>query len=133
MSQKDAPNPELIKQEEDYLRKVHPTPEEIPGCMKLFDDFLLCNVIGSQLKSLYRYGEMATCSPKLEEFKFCMSLKGMHPEEKRDVWIRRRAEWWARRRTHKSSEDVWDIRTEPLQNYPPRTLDPNIQTPRTIE
>lgn len=54
---------------------------------------------------------MATCSPKLEEFKFCMSLKGMHPEEKRDVWIRRRAEWWARRRAHKSSEDVWDVRT----------------------
>ncbi len=67
--------------------------------------------MGSQMKSLYRYGEMATCSPKLEEFKFCMSLKGMHPEEKRDVWIRRRAEWWARRRMHKSSEDVWDIRT----------------------
>ncbi|TFK93565.1 hypothetical protein K466DRAFT_478437 [Polyporus arcularius HHB13444] len=131
----DAPSPELVKQEEDYLRKVHPTSEEIPGCMKLFDDFLLCNVISSQLKSLYRYGEMATCTPKLEEFKFCMSLKGMHPEEKRDVWIRRRAEWWARRRTHKSSEDVWDVRTEPLQNFPPRKIDPaiSIETPRTIE
>ena len=68
-------------------------------------------VISSQARSLYRYGEMATCSPKLEEFKFCMSLKGMHPEEKRDVWIRRRAEWWARRRAQKSSEDVWDART----------------------
>ena len=68
-------------------------------------------VISSQARSLYRYGEMATCSPKLEDFKFCMSLKGMHPEEKRDVWIRRRAEWWARRRAHKSSEDVWDVRT----------------------
>ena len=54
---------------------------------------------------------MATCSPKMDEFKFCMSLKGMHPEEKRDVWIRRRAEWWARRRAQRSSEDVWDVRT----------------------
>ena len=40
-----------------------------------------------------------------------MSLKGLHPEERRDAWIRRRAEWWARRRLEKSSEDVWDIRT----------------------
>lgn len=37
------PNPEHIKQEEERLRQVYPTPEDIPGCMKLFDDFLLCN------------------------------------------------------------------------------------------
>ena len=36
-------NPELVRQEEERLRKLHPTPEDIPGCMKLFDDFLLCN------------------------------------------------------------------------------------------
>ncbi|OSD05926.1 hypothetical protein PYCCODRAFT_1464625 [Trametes coccinea BRFM310] len=110
MSPEEQPSPELVRQEEEYLRKVHPTPEDIPGCMKLFDDFLLCNG-NSQARSLYRYGEMATCQPKLEDFKFCMSVKGMHPEEKRDVWIRRRAEWWARRRMQKSSEDVWDVRT----------------------
>ena len=68
-------------------------------------------MISAQARSLYRYGEMATCAPKLEDFKFCMSLKGVHPEEKRDLWIRRRAEWWARRRASKSSEDVWDVRT----------------------
>ncbi|KAI0639111.1 hypothetical protein C8Q77DRAFT_1079487 [Trametes polyzona] len=133
MSKEDAVNPELVRQEEEYLRKVHPTPEDIPGCMKLFDDFLLCNVISAQARSLYRYGEMATCAPKLEDFKFCMSLKGVHPEEKRELWIRRRAEWWARRRAGKCSEDVWDVRTEPLQNFPSRTLDPNLQTPRTYE
>ncbi|KAL6306567.1 hypothetical protein BKA93DRAFT_692619, partial [Sparassis latifolia] len=108
-----------VKQEEEYLRRVHPTADDIPGCMKLFDDFLSCNIVGSQVKSLYRYGQMSACSPKLEDFKFCMSIKGLHPERKRDMWIRRRAEWWAERRLGKSSEDVWDIRTEPLQNFPP--------------
>ena len=34
----------------------------------------------------------------------------MHPEEQREAWIRRRAEWWAHRRLEKSSEDVWDLR-----------------------
>jgi len=32
-----------VIQEEAYLRLVHPTPEEVPGCMSLFDDFLSCN------------------------------------------------------------------------------------------
>lgn len=40
-----------------------------------------------------------------------MTLKAMNPENKREAWIRRRAEWWATRRLSKSSEDVWDMRT----------------------
>ena len=32
-----------VKQEEEYLKRLYPTPEDIPGCMKLFDNFLLCN------------------------------------------------------------------------------------------
>ena len=32
-----------VTQEEAYLRKVHPTPADIPKCMGLFDDFLLCH------------------------------------------------------------------------------------------
>jgi hypothetical protein len=149
-----------FSQEETRLRNLHPTPEDIPSCMTVFDDFLACNstpdasphlcqlpgaltqlweslVLGTQLKSIYRFGEMARCSAKWNEFKFCMSVKGLHPEQRRDVWIRRRAEWWARRRVGLSSENVWEMRTyvpclldhhncfspnafrEPLRNYPP--------------
>jgi hypothetical protein len=32
-----------IKQEEEYLRKVHPTVDDVPGCMTLFDEFLQCH------------------------------------------------------------------------------------------
>jgi hypothetical protein len=46
----------------------------------------------------------------MDDFKFCLTLKALHPEEQREAWIRRRAEWWANRRLSKSSEDVWDIR-----------------------
>src|SRR6266404_7024271 len=95
-------------------------------------------VLGTQLKSIYRFGEMAHCSVKWNEFKFCMSTKGLHPEQRRDAWIRHRAEWWARRRLGLSSENVWEMRTyvdlfttthrershrmtcrEPLRDYPP--------------
>lgn len=68
-------------------------------------------VLNAQVKSLYRYGRMSACTRKLEDIKFCMSLKSIHPEQKREAWIRHRAEWWASRRLEKSSEDVWDMRT----------------------
>ena len=155
----------VVSQEETRLRQLHPTPEDIPTCMSVFDDFLSCNsmsssltlsrgfffwrtrlkfkiVLGTQLKSIYRFGEMAHCSAKWDVFKFCISIKGLHPEQRRDAWIRHRAEWWARRRLGLSSENVWEMRTyvgschsrlilsvshrmlaytsrEPLKNYPP--------------
>ncbi|KAH9829263.1 uncharacterized protein C8Q71DRAFT_851811 [Rhodofomes roseus] len=61
---------------------------------------------GQQLTSLCRYGHLSVCGLKLAEFKSFMSLKGLHPEECRNVWILRRAEWQVRRRMEKSSEDV---------------------------
>ena len=34
---------EIVKQEEARLHNLHPTTNDVPGCMKLFDDFLLCH------------------------------------------------------------------------------------------
>ncbi|EIM79909.1 uncharacterized protein STEHIDRAFT_105946 [Stereum hirsutum FP-91666 SS1] len=109
----------IVRQEEDRLRKMHPTPEDIPGCMTVFDDFLKCNLLGNQFRSLWRYGQSANCTTKLQDFKFCMSIARLEPDEKREVWIQRRAEWWARRRTGVSSENVWEARGEPIKDYPP--------------
>jgi hypothetical protein len=67
--------------------------------------------MNSQFKSLWRYGHGADCARKSDEFKACMAQKGAHPEERRDAWIARRAEWWAARRLDRSSEDVWELRT----------------------
>ncbi|KAG6877470.1 hypothetical protein C0993_007087 [Termitomyces sp. T159_Od127] len=99
-----------VRQEEANLRALYPTAEDIPGCISLFDTYLSCSVIRNQIKSIYRYGERPVCGPKFEDFKFCFSLKSLDPEERRDLWISRRAEWWAHRRLTKSSEDIWDIR-----------------------
>jgi len=104
-----------VEQEEARLRLLHPTPSDVPGCFNSFDDFLACGLIRNQIKSLYRFGHRTTdCDRKFDEFKFCLTLKVMHPEERREAWIRRRAEWWAQRRLGKSSENVWDIRKEPI-------------------
>jgi hypothetical protein len=67
--------------------------------------------MNSQMKSLYRFGRSAECAYKLEDFKWCIGNKNLSPDDKRDAWIRRRAEWWAHRRLGKSSEDVWEVRS----------------------
>ncbi|KAI0344793.1 hypothetical protein BDW22DRAFT_1326732 [Trametopsis cervina] len=108
-----------VKQEIAHLKKIYPSPEDIPSCLSLMDTFLSCHILNHQMRSLYRYGQMSECAQKGEDFKFCMSNKSLHEQEKYEAWIHRRAEWWAKRRLAKSSEDVWNIRSEPLQNYPP--------------
>ncbi|KAG8952872.1 hypothetical protein FRC03_011971 [Tulasnella sp. 419] len=110
-----------VKQEEERLSVLHPTSDDIPSCTRLLDDFFLCYAVGSQMKSIYRYGQAAECRAKFEDFKFCLSNKTLSQEEKRNAWIHRRAEWWASRRINGSSEDVWDLRTASLKDFPPRT------------
>ncbi|KAG8863237.1 hypothetical protein FRC20_010821 [Serendipita sp. 405] len=110
---------EVVQQEYKHLSKVHPKPKDTPSCMQLFQLVMGCNGIKNHVTNLYREGQMANCSEKWEDTKFCMSMRTKSPEERREAWLMRRAEWWAKRRTSGSSEDVWDIRTESLPNYPP--------------
>ncbi|KAJ3988489.1 hypothetical protein F5890DRAFT_1453489 [Lentinula detonsa] len=132
MSQLNSDFEKAVKQEEAYIRLVHPTPEETPTCINLFDTYLACNAIRSQIKSFYRYGERTHCSQKLEDFKFCLGLTRMEPEERRDVWIRKRAEWWAHRRLAKSSEDVWEMREQPPTNFPKIMTEDDIRSSTTV-
>ena len=81
----------------------------IPRC-RLQLSLTSSTVLASQLKSLYRYGHMAHCGQKLDDFKFCISHRALDLEDRREVWLRRRATWWAERRLGKSSEDVWEMR-----------------------
>ncbi|TYJ59088.1 hypothetical protein B9479_000077 [Cryptococcus floricola] len=109
----------MLADETSIQEAQYPTYDEVPGCMRLLDEFLMCYALVPQLRSFYRRGEMSDCTWKFQDFKYCMSLKSSDPEEKRQLWIKRRAEWWAQRRLNRSSEDVWDLRTERLDNFPP--------------
>lgn len=87
---------------------------------------------------------MAECADKTADFKFCLTMRSLSPEERRDAWLRHRAEWWATRRTTQSSEDVWEVRKyafsclflvdvcvfmafygyrKPLEGFPPPPID----------
>ena len=110
-------------------RRFSPLPWRVPSYRTFLLSHMSRAVVGSQVKSLYRHGRMSECHDKMEDFKFCMSLKSMEPEAKRDVWIRRRAEWWANRRLGKSSENVWDVRKYASSYFPSTSLitSPNNQ------
>lgn len=85
---------------------------KLPSLIARLTFFYLSRIaLVPQLRNIYRHGELHNCSWKFQDFKYCMSLKSEDPEGKRELWVKRRAEWWARRRVGVSSEDVWDVRT----------------------
>ncbi|GAA6020640.1 hypothetical protein JCM11491_001130 [Sporobolomyces phaffii] len=102
----------LVEEELPIQRHSVAMEGGMPSCLTLFDNFLLCYSLASQTKSVYRHGAPRDCSPKFEDFKFCMSVKSLSEERKQEVWVKRRAEWWAQRRLGRSSEDVWDAKTD---------------------
>lgn len=78
------------------------------SCLTAFDNLLLCYSLANQLKSVYRYGELNhTCPAKLDDFKFCLSLKALDKDKRAALWHQRKAETILNK---PNSEDVWDKR-----------------------
>lgn len=123
---------QLVQEELPVQRASLAMQGGAPTCMTLFDEFFSCfcesstphrrpilvpdrshsiAALGNQARALYRYGHAKDCTPKFEEFKFCMSIKSLSDERREEVWVRRRAEMWARRRMGRCSDDVWTSRT----------------------
>ena len=107
---------ESLVQEDVAYHKACTPLSELPSCTSLFDKYLACFALGPQLKHIYRYGGMQDCKHKLDEFKFCLTMKGMSQEEKYEAWVRRKAEYTAEKRLgRQSSEMVWDLRRDPME------------------
>lgn len=130
----DADHPPPIRRDFDYLVKEElalqaaSIPDnEIPSCLTLFDRWLSCYALGVQFKNAYRYGEIADCAPRKEDFKFCLTLRQQDPAVRRHEYLLRRAEEQAhRRKGFRTSEAVWEMRRDPLLSpdyvddlYPP--------------
>ncbi|KAF6767574.1 Protein of unknown function DUF3128 [Kalmanozyma brasiliensis GHG001] len=102
---------------EDIVYHKASTPiDEMPSCTSMFDKWAQCFALGPQLKAVYRYGGLQDCRGKLDDFKYCLTLKGMTQEERYEAWIRRKAEKTAEARLGKqSSENVWELRRDPTE------------------
>ncbi|KAI9860977.1 MAG: hypothetical protein M1824_002743 [Vezdaea acicularis] len=85
------------------------------SCREAFDSAFYCQSLGGQFNNVYRHGGLRNCSEHWGNFWFCMRTKG-HSEPQKSAMIRnhyrKRA---AKYKTGPSSEDVWKVRTEPLE------------------
>ncbi|CAD6892489.1 unnamed protein product [Tilletia caries] len=103
----------LLKQEL-AIQSAAMSKDEMPSCTTLFDRCLSCFALFPQLNAIYRHGSFSSCEDKVDDWKACLSLRGLDPDEKYRAWIQRRAEMAARKRMSKqTTEDVWTFRFTP--------------------
>ena len=87
------------------------------SCRAAFDSAFHCQSLGGQFISVYRYGNMRSCSDHWSHFWFCMRTnRGFMNEEER----KRKIQTWywekdSKYRNGASSEDVWRPRSKRLE------------------
>ncbi|KAK1145455.1 hypothetical protein N8T08_004330 [Aspergillus melleus] len=85
------------------------------SCRSAFDYAFFCQSFGGQFVNVYRYGELRSCSEHWDNFWLCMKTRTWS-EASRKKAIRDHNRMKAIKfKTGPSSEDVWDLRTEPVQ------------------
>ncbi|KZZ96911.1 hypothetical protein AAP_00554 [Ascosphaera apis ARSEF 7405] len=91
-------------------------PREM-SCRSAFDYAFFCQSFGGQFVNVYRYGGLRSCSDRWSEFWFCMRTNQL-PDGERQAAI---ADYYRKKaikyKTGPSSEDVWEMRTEPVKTF----------------
>ncbi|KLJ11338.1 hypothetical protein EMPG_13388 [Blastomyces silverae] len=85
------------------------------SCRSAFDYAFFCQSFGGQWVNVYRYGELRSCSEHWSDFWFCMRTRSYSEEEKAKMVSDRYRKKAVKYKTGPSSEDVWDVRTEPVR------------------
>ena len=86
------------------------------SCRSSFDYAMFCQSFGGQFVNVYRYGAFRSCSNHWDDFWLCMRTRQWNKEDRQKAiqeHYRKKAVKW---KTGPSSEDVWEVRTEPVKN-----------------
>ncbi|TGZ76564.1 hypothetical protein EX30DRAFT_324546 [Ascodesmis nigricans] len=86
------------------------------NCLTAFDEMYYCFSLGGQFLNVYRYGGWRDCSEKSADWRFCMRTKAMGPIKRKAMIMARNKEKAARFKQGPNSEDIWELRKEPLKN-----------------
>ena len=103
-----SPSPEDITPDSLY-------PTEI-SCRSAFDYAMFCQTFGGQFVNVYRYGSYRSCKTHWDDFWLCMRTRQWDDKDRKAAiheHYRKRAIRW---KTGPSSEDVWEVRTEPAKD-----------------
>ncbi|KAK6534356.1 hypothetical protein TWF281_005679 [Arthrobotrys megalospora] len=99
--------------QQNFQDTLYPTTM---SCREAFDELYFCYSLGGQFKNLYRYGTYRQCEDKSSDFWFCMRTKMYGPNTKKEMIVKYHKEKEAEKyKRGPSSEDVWKVRTEPLE------------------
>ncbi|KAI9725510.1 MAG: hypothetical protein M1828_003181 [Chrysothrix sp. TS-e1954] len=85
------------------------------SCRQAFDAAYVCSGLAGQARNLYRYGGVRGCDELWYAWRFCIRTKAMDKEEARHrirEWNKSKA---ARRKLGRNSEEVWEMRREPVE------------------
>ncbi|KIW68389.1 hypothetical protein PV04_04340 [Phialophora macrospora] len=86
------------------------------SCRSSFDYAMFCQSFGGQFVNVYRYGSFRSCSNHWDDFWLCMRTRNWDKADRERTiqeHYRKKAVKW---KTGPSSEDVWEVRTEPVKN-----------------
>lgn len=86
------------------------------SCSQCFDMAYYCSSVGGQLNNVYRYGALRSCSDLWAQWRFCMRSKAWGDETRRIKTREFNREKAAKFKIGKSSEDIWEVRKEPVEN-----------------
>lgn len=86
------------------------------SCRSAFDYAFFCQSFGGQFVNVYRYGELRSCSEHWDNFWLCMRTRSWSDELRRKAIRAHNQRKAIKYKTGPSSEDIWDVRLEPVKD-----------------
>jgi len=99
--------------QDDYSDSIYASTMSCSNC---FDQAFYCSSIGGQLNSVYRYGALRSCSDLWAQWRFCMRTKVMSEDTRKENIREFNMKKAVKYKVGRSSEDIWEVRTEPVEH-----------------
>lgn len=90
-------------------------PSEL-SCRSAFDYAFFCQSFGGQFVNVYRYGTFRSCTNHWDDFWLCMRTRNWAADERKRAIQDHYRKKSVKYKTGPSSEDVWEVRTEPIKS-----------------
>lgn len=90
-------------------------PTEI-SCRSAFDYAFFCQSFGGQFVNVYRYGTFRSCSNHWQDFWLCMRTRNWDDKDRKKAIQDHYRQKAVKYKTGPSSENVWEVRTEPARD-----------------
>ena len=89
-------------------------PSDI-SCRSTFDYAMFCQSFGGQFVNVYRYGSFRSCSNHWQDFWLCVRTRNWRKEDREKAVKDHYRQKAIKYKTGPSSENVWEVRTEPFR------------------